>query len=185
MKNLLLFLTLLLSLIFNAQKIKLSDFKLVAYDIEAKDISILSYSTLDKNGKLNVYLKRYQDTVFYSYQLTNEEIEKVNQLFSGKLQDFVIHKELEKDTYYAGNRNYINFKVKDNNEKLCFIPPFMALRFNEIIDLLKEKIYKQDESARISEFKINFEHIKKDILKQSEIDNYLPPKNNPPLRKAS
>ncbi|WP_131329505.1 hypothetical protein [Chryseobacterium piperi] len=183
MKNLLFFLTLILSLMLNAQEIKLNDFKLIAYDIEAKNVSILSYSTLDKNGKLNVYLKRHKDTVFYSYQLTNEEVEKVNQLSFGKLQDFVVRKKLDKSTYYAGNRNYINFKVKNNNEKLCFIPPFMSSSFNDIIDLLKEKVYKQDDSARISEFEINFDQIKNDIQKQNEIDNYLPEKSLPPIRK--
>lgn len=76
----------------NAQEIKLNDFEFIAYDIEAKNVSILSYSTLDKNGKLNVYLKRDKDTVFYSYQLTNEEVEKVNQLSFRKLQDFVMQK---------------------------------------------------------------------------------------------
>ncbi len=180
MKNLLLFFALILSLALSAQKIKLKDFKLVVYDIETKNVSILSYSIIDENGVLKVYLKRYKDTVFYSYQLTNEEIEKVNQLFSGSLQNFVASKELEKGSYYAGNRNYINFKVKNNNEKLCFVPPFMNTKFNEIIDLLKEKIYKQDESAKTSEFKIDFEKVKNEILKQNEIDNYLPKKESPP-----
>src|SRR5690606_38639193 len=106
MKNLLLFFALILSLALSAQKIKLKDFKLVVYDIETKNVSILSYSIIDENGVLKVYLKRYKDTVFYSYQLTNEEIEKVNQLFSGSLQNFVASKELEKGSYYAGNRNY-------------------------------------------------------------------------------
>jgi hypothetical protein len=179
MKNLLFFLTLILSLMLDGQKIELNDFKLIAYDIEATDVSILSYSTLDKNGKLKVYLKRYKDTVFYSYQLTNEEIERVNQLSSGKLQDFVVRKKLEKDTYYAGNRYYINLKVKSNNQKLCFIPPFMNSRFNDIVELLNEKIYRQDDSVRISEFEINFEQIKNDILKQNEVDNYLPQKKLP------
>ncbi|SKB93604.1 hypothetical protein [Chryseobacterium balustinum] len=63
MKNLLLFLTLILNLMLNAQEIKLNDFKFIAYDIEAKNVSILSYSTLDKNGKLNVYLKRDKDWI--------------------------------------------------------------------------------------------------------------------------
>lgn len=180
MKNLLILLTLILNLMLNAQEIKLNDFKFIAYDIEDKNVSVLSYSTLDKNGKLNVYLKRDKDTVFYSYQLTNKEVEKVNQLSFRKLQDFVVQKKLDNSTYYAGNRNYINFKVENNRERLCFIPPFMNSRFNDIIGFIKEKIYKQDESARISEFEINFEKIKKDILKQNEIDNYLPQKKSPP-----
>ncbi|ASW72851.1 hypothetical protein CJF12_04585 [Chryseobacterium piperi] len=59
----------------------------------------------------------------------------------------------------------------------------MSSSFNDIIDLLKEKVYKQDDSARISEFEINFDQIKNDIQKQNEIDNYLPEKSLPPIRK--
>ena len=47
-----------LSLTINSQKIKLDDFKFVVYDIENNTVSISSYSTLDKNGVLRVYLKK-------------------------------------------------------------------------------------------------------------------------------
>ncbi len=180
MKNLLFFIALLLSATLAAQKIKINNFRLVAYDIEDKNVSILSYSTIDRNGVLKVYIKGYKGSAFYSYQLTNEEIEKVNQLSSEELQSFVARKELEKGMHYAGNRNYITFKTKKNSEKLCFIPPFMDSGFNEVIDLLEEKIYKQDESAKSPKFEIDFEKIKNDILKQNEIDNYLPQKDLPP-----
>jgi hypothetical protein len=171
---------LILSCSLDTHKNKFTDFKFVVYDIENNTVSISSYSILDKNGVLRVYLKRYNDTVFYKYQLTKEEIEKVNKLSSDKLQNFVEKKQLENNSYYAGSRNYINFKVNNKNERLCFIQPFMSSEFSEIIDLLTEKIYKQDETAITSEFKINFEAIKNDILKQNEIDNYLPQKQLPP-----
>lgn len=186
MKKLLFIGALILSILFilsvaiNPQKNKLSNFKLVVYDIENSTVSISSYSTLDKNGILKVCLKRYHDTVFYKYQLTKEEIEKVNKLSSSKLQNFVDKKQLENNSYYAGSRNYINFKVKNKDERLCFIQPFMSPEFSEIMDLLTEKIYKQDETAITSGFKIDFEAIKNNILKQNEIDNYLPQKQLPP-----
>lgn len=193
MKKLFFFSALLISILFilsvtlNPQKIKLSNFKLVVYDIENNTASISSYSTLDKNGILKVCLKRYHDTAFYKYQLTKEEIEKVNKLSSNTLENFVIKKQLDKNHNYAGNRNYINFNVKDKDERLCFIQPFMSSEFSEIVDLLTEKIYKQDETARTSGFKIDFEAIKNDILKQNEIDNYLPQKQlpPPPMRKSN
>lgn len=169
-----------LSLTINSQKNKLTDFKFVVYDIENDIISISSYSTLDKNGVLSVYLKKYNNNVFYKYQLTREEIEKVNKLSSSKLQNFVDKKQLENNTYYSGSRNYINFKVKNKDERLCFIQPFMSSEFSEIMNLLTEKIYKQDESAITTAFKIDFETIKNDILKQNKIDNYLPQKQLPP-----
>ncbi|MFZ4930159.1 hypothetical protein [Chryseobacterium sp. Mn2064] len=169
-----------LSLTLGGDKPQLDDFKLVTYDINNNGIEISSYSTVDKNGMLKVCLKRYTDTAFYNYQLSKDEIEKINKLTSNKLQNFVIKKQLDKNYGYAGSRNYLNFKVKNRDERLCFIQPFMNPEFNEVINLLTDKIYKQDETALTSNFKIDFRKIKGEILKQNEIDNYLPQKQLPP-----
>lgn len=173
------------SFILGAKKSQLNDFKLVTYDIDNNSIEISSYSTLNKNGMLKVCLKRYTDTAFYNYQLSKDEVEKVNKLSSNKLQNFVIKKQLDKNYGYAGSRNYLNFKVKNRDERLCFIQPFMNPEFNEIINLLTDKIYKQDKTALTSKFEIDFRAIKQEILKQSEVDNYLPQKQFPstPMRK--
>lgn len=181
MKKGLLLTILFAGVLFSAQTLKLDDFKLITYDTESDNrISIHSYSKINKQGILNVYLKRYKDIVFYQYQLTKDEIEKVNQLSSKKMEDFVVKKQLDKNQGYAGNRNYITFQVGKNKDKLCFIKPFMDPNFNSVISLLEDKIYKQDESAKSSGFTIDFESIKNEIIKQNDIDNYLPQKQLPP-----
>ena len=181
MKKKLLFIVLFIGVLLNAQELKFNDFKLITYDIESDNTIIIhSYSSIHKDGILHVYLKRYKDTVFYKYQLTKDEIDQVNQLPSKKLEDFVVKKQLEKNHFYAGNRNYITFKVGKNNDKLCFIKTFMDSDFNRIITLLEDKIYKQDELAKSANFTIDFESIKKEILKQNEINSYLPQKQLPP-----
>ncbi|UCA58455.1 hypothetical protein KB553_15545 [Chryseobacterium rhizoplanae] len=82
MKKLLFIGALILSILFilsvaiNPQKNKLSNFKLVVYDIENSTVSISSYSTLDKNGILKVCLKRYHDTVFINTNSLKKRLKK-------------------------------------------------------------------------------------------------------------
>ncbi|WP_156173193.1 hypothetical protein [Chryseobacterium gallinarum] len=181
MKKIFLLIVLCTGVLFNAQKLKLGDFKLITYDVEpSNNIKIYSYSKIDKQGILSVYLKRSRDEVYYKYQLTEDEIEKINQLSSKKMKDFVVKKQLDKNQGYAGNRNYITFQVGGKKDKLCFINPFMDAGFNNIINLLKDKIYKQDDLAKSADFTIDFESAKKEIITQDEIDNYLPQKQLPP-----
>lgn len=174
-----------LSLTFCSTKSKLNDFKLVSYDVENNGILISAYSTLDKNGVLKVFLRRNKDTVFYRYQLSKDEIENVNKLSSKKLQDFIIKKKFEPGSGYSGSLNYLTFKTNKTKEKLCFILPFMDNEFKESIQLLENKIFSQNDSCRISRFNIDFDNTKKEILKQEQIDNYLPKKQAlpPPMKK--
>lgn len=181
MKKIFLLIVLCIGVLFNAQKMKLDDFKLITYEVDPiNNVNIHSYSIIDKQGFLKVYLKRSKDIVYYKYQLTKDEIEKINQLSSKKMKDFVAKKQLDKNQGYAGNRNYITFQVGGKKDKLCFINPFMDAGFNNIINLLEDKIYKQDDLAKSADFTIDFESAKKEIITQNEIDNYLPQKQLPP-----
>jgi len=174
-----------LSHTFCSPKSKLNDFKLVSYGVENNGILISSYSTLDEKGILKVFLKRYNDSAYYKYQLTKNEIESVNKLSSKKLKDFIVKKKFEPGTGYSGSSNYLSFKIDNRNENLCFILPFMDTQFKESIQMLENKIYSQNDSCRISEFNIDFENTKKEILKQEHIDNYLPKKQSlpPPMKR--
>lgn len=193
MKKLLLLASLVLCIIFGVsltispEKISLDEVKFVTYEVENNDISISSYSTLDKKGVLKVFLKRNNDTAFYKYQLKKDEIESVNKLSSKKLSDFLIKKKFEPGTGYSGSLNYLSFKTSKTNEKICFILPFMDSQFQESVQLLENKIFSQNDSNRISEFNIDFETTKKEILRQQQIDNYLPKKQTlpPPMKKLN
>ncbi|AZA47052.1 hypothetical protein EG346_02045 [Chryseobacterium carnipullorum] len=176
-----------LSLTFCSTKSKLNDFKLVSYDVENNGILISSYSAFDEKGILKVFLKRYNDSAYYKYQLTKNEIESINKLSSKKLKDFIIKKKFEPGSGYSGSSNYLSFKIDNKNENLCFILPFMDNEFNESISLLESKIFSQNDSCKISGFNIDFEKVRREITKQEQIDNYLPKKQSlpPPIKKTN
>ena len=56
----------------------------------------------------------------------------------------------------------------------------MSDEYTEVINMLSDKIYKQDDSTKTKKFAIDFNKIKAEILKQNKIDNYLPKKELPP-----
>ena len=65
-------------------------------------------------------------------------------------------------------------------EKRGYIIPFMNQEFTEISNLLRDRIYAQKDSAKISEFNIDFTKLEKEIIRQDKIYNYLPKKTLPP-----
>ncbi|AZA87895.1 hypothetical protein EG349_14345 [Chryseobacterium shandongense] len=181
MKNIFLLLTFLLSFTGLAQKIKLENFQLVSYDINSSNkVEFNSYSTIDRNGKLNVYIDGYKGKTYYSYQLSENEIKTVNDLDKENLESFVAKKHLDPNHGYAGSRNYISFQKNGKKKEICFILPFMNSEFLKILNSLEEKIYSQQSSAEVPTFNIDFNKLEKDILKQNQIDNYLPQKTLPP-----
>ncbi|AZA55980.1 hypothetical protein [Chryseobacterium shandongense] len=181
MKNIFLLLTFLLSFTGFAQKIKLENFQLVSYDINSSNkVEFNSYSTIDRNGKLNVYIDGYKGKTYYSYQLSENEIKTVNDLDKENLESFVAKKHLDPNHRYAGSRNYISFQKNGKKKEICFILPFMNSEFLKILNSLEEKIYSQQSSAEVPTFNIDFNKLEKDILKQNQIDNYLPQKTLPP-----
>jgi hypothetical protein len=92
MKTKLLFL-LLIQIIFVSCQKKVTDFKLVSYDIKSNnELSISAYTTLDKDGVLNVYLDRERDKVYYQYKLSQSELDEINSLSDKNLDKYVIKK---------------------------------------------------------------------------------------------
>jgi hypothetical protein len=180
MKTKLLFL-LLIQIIFVSCQKKVTDFKLVSYDIKSNnELSISAYTTLDKDGVLNVYLDRERDKVYYQYTLSQSELDEINSLSDKNLDKYVIKKALDANQGYAGSRNYLSFKVNGKEDKICFILPFMDSDFKKVIDSLEDKIYLQDESQRTEASPIDFKKVEKEIITQNQIDNYLPSKSLPP-----
>lgn len=181
MKNVFLLLTFLLGLTSFAQKVKLDNFQLVSYDINSSDkVEFNSFSSIDKNGKLNVYIDGYKGKTYYSYQLSETEIKLINDLDKENLESFIAKKQLDANHGYAGSRDYISFQKNGKKKEICFILPFMNSEFSNILNSLKDKIYSQQNTAEVSKFNIDFNKLEKDILKQDQIDNYLPQKTLPP-----
>ncbi|KUJ56387.1 hypothetical protein [Chryseobacterium aquaticum] len=180
MKTKLLFL-LLIQIVFVSCQKKVTDFKLVSYDLKSNnELSISAYTTLDKDGVLSVYLDRERDKVFYQYKLSHNELDAINNLSDKNLDQYVIKKALDANQGYAGSRNYLSFKVNGKEDKICFILPFMDSDFKKVIDSLEDKIYLQDDSQRTEAFTIDFKKTEKEIITQNQIDNYLPNKSLPP-----
>ncbi|MCE3074861.1 hypothetical protein [Chryseobacterium gwangjuense] len=181
MKHLFLLLTFILGFTSCAQKVKIENFNLISYDINSSNkVEFKSYSTIDKNGKLNVYINGYKGETYYSYQLNDEEITIINQLDKDNLEYFISKKQLEPNHFYAGDRDYISFQKKKKKKEICFILPLMSQEFQGILKMLEDKIYSQQNTAEISKFNIDFNQLEKNILKQNQIDNYLPQKTLPP-----
>ncbi len=181
MKNLFILLNALLSFSSYAQKVNLEKFQLISYDItSANKVEFNSYSNIDKNGKLDVYINGYKTEAYYSYQLNDEEIKMINKLGKDGIGDYISKKELEPNHFYAGSRNYISFQKNKKKIEMCFILPLMSQEFQGIFKMLEGKIYSQQSSAKISKFNIDFSKLEKDIIKQNKIDNYLPEKQLPP-----
>lgn len=181
MKNIVIILGILISFKSFAQKIKLKDFELVSYEMSQNgEVTIESYARINDDGKLGVYINGILGKAYYSYQLNSEELKKINRLSQMKLTNFISKKQLEPNQGYAGNRNYISFTKNGKQNALCYIVPFMNQEFVEISNLLKDKIYAQKDSAKISEFKIDFIKLEKEISKEDKNHDYLPKKTLPP-----
>ncbi|SHM42375.1 hypothetical protein [Chryseobacterium polytrichastri] len=181
MKNIFLLLTFILGFTSYAQKVELENFQLTSYDINSSDkIEFSSYSTIDKNGMLNVYINGYKTETYYSYQLNDAEIKSINKLGKEDLENFIAKRQLDPNHFYAGNRNYISFQKNGKKKEICFILPLMNSEFSEVLKMLEKTIYSQQNVAKISKFDIDFNKLQIDILKQNQIDNYLPQKQLPP-----
>ncbi|MFC3356024.1 hypothetical protein [Sphingobacterium zeae] len=172
-------LILLFSLRAERNKVMFENLVFVTYDHQGDNMKIGSYSTLDKKGLLSVFLNREKDSVYYKYQLTDDELAKVKFLSSKKLKNFVIKRELDVGMGYAGSCNYLSYKIGNDEDKICFIQPFMDKDFNEAVMVIDSKVFIQRDSFKVARFNIDFENIKKEILRQETFDSYLPKKQLP------
>ncbi len=166
----------LLSFKIYSQKIKVDKFELISYEFDPyNNIKIDSYTSIDRSGKLNVYIDRILQRDYYSYQLTNSEIKTINKLFNDNLTSFIDKKLVESNIKsYEEGRKYISYSINNQKKSLCFINFLMNSRFTDIIKLLNKKIYAYENSAKVSYFKIEFSRLEKEIAIQNKIDNYLP-----------
>jgi len=177
MKNIISLFAILLTFFVNAQKLTIQYLKIADYDLGSNsDVEIKSHSTLDKKGNLIVYSDSWDGKNYFKYQLSQEEINKINLLVSKDLESFIKQKQLDKNQYFAGSRRFITFKVNGKIKSLCFIQPFMTDYFKDLLKVLDKKIYSHDASAIIIMPSSDFEDTKKEIIKREQIDNYLPHK---------
>ena len=160
---------------------QITNLNFVEYDVDSKNqIKIEMYSELDTLNYLNVYILEDNKPAYYKYKLDSALLVKLDSLNKKNFETFIQSKKLEENHFYAGNKNFLSLKNSTTEQKICFIQPFMNSEFNLVIDSLQEIIYSQNEALKSSKFKINFKTIKKEIIKQNKINNYLPEKQLPP-----
>ncbi|OPC69892.1 hypothetical protein BAZ12_08690 [Elizabethkingia miricola] len=159
---------------------KYDDFRFITYEHSGEGVEIGSFSKIDKKGVLWVFLKRSKDSAYYKYQLSANEIEKLSIFSSKKLEDFVIRKQLDQGIGYAGSSNFLGLKLGNDEDKICFIKPFMDKDFNDTMMMLEDKVFKQSDSNKVAAFDIDFVSVGGEILKQERINFYLPQKQLPP-----
>lgn len=158
-----------------------TDLKFVEYEMDSKNqIKIEMYSELDSSNYLNVYMLENNKPTYYKYKLDSVLLVKLDSLNKKNFEEYIQTKKLEENHFYAGNKNFLSLKNSTKEQKICFIQPFMNPEFNLVIDSLQEIIYSQNENLKSTKFKINFKSIKKEIILQNQIDNYLPEKKLPP-----
>ena len=180
MKKNIFFIVIILSnfILLNAQNLKSVDFKICHfYQKENSNISIISCSSIDKNGNLKVYLEGFKDTPYYVYQLNESETNNINQLFDNKLSDYIEKEKVPKSTNIS-ERFYISYKnQKNNTEKLCFMDRYMSKKFNRIMNsifgIIYKNVIKNDETK--NNFKISdYKKMKKEIITEIKKDKNLP-----------
>ncbi|MBC9813435.1 hypothetical protein H9Y05_13235 [Crocinitomicaceae bacterium CZZ-1] len=173
MKNLVVVISLLLGTNLIAQKVKFENFKLVEYDCPPDQIQFFNITTIDSNGVVNIH--NGNGSLMFSHQLSENEIQELNDLFSKKLNAYIVKQKLNED--YYGLRFFISFDVNNKSKNLCYVSPFMNEQFNKTITRI---IYKKGSSTKVKS-SIDTEALEKQIKKQERID-VLPkrPVNPPP-----
>lgn len=177
MKTPIIFFSIFITCVLNAQSLKIKNLKIADYEIQKNgDVEISTHTVIDKKGNLIVYSDSWDGKNFFQYKLTQEEVEKLNSLAEKDLGSFVKQKELNKNQGFAGKRMFITFNYKGKKKSLCFIEPFMNNEFMSILKPFSKKIYQHDDSAKIALLSTDFGKTEKEIIEREKIDNYLPEK---------
>jgi hypothetical protein len=180
------FLTILSFNILNAQqnlKLNFKRIELTYYETNGNPlkINVINYVQINEYGIVTVHLYGNNGLKFYRYQLSNELMSQINSLMLGKdsLKKQLVKTKMDAGKYYAGSYNFIAF----DNQKLCFVQPYMSKAFNLIFSQLEDIILKQSENAEIDNPKFKIKEIEKRVLIEHKKSNYLPKIGQPPSMK--
>jgi hypothetical protein len=168
------------------QKIEYASFDVNSYRTNVNDSVIVGlYCSVTSGGLVRINNPDdLQDSpkVYYSFQLSATELEKVNSIFNSTrpLKTYLVKTKLEENSMYAGSYDFYRVSYpKGAVDSICLIMPFVSGQFREINDLLSDIFYsrkgriKIDHLAMPSDF---FTSLKKCYLKSK----YLPEIKNPP-----
>ncbi|MGU3376571.1 hypothetical protein [Chryseobacterium sp. M5A1_1a] len=169
-----LFILLFAAGMFSAQKLTATDFKFAHFYLNKNnEILLTSFSSIDKNGNLNVYLEGYKETPYYSSPLEKNEINELNKLFSKPLDHYIIKEKVPKSTPLS-ERYYISYKIGGKEERLCFMEKYVTGDFVNAISILLDKIYMNVQKDTSKKVVIDTKNIKNEIIAQIKKDKTLP-----------
>jgi hypothetical protein len=120
----------------------------------------------------------YHDTVmYYSFQLGEEEMEKIKPAFERemKLKSILGDTSRSEGQIFGGSYDFFRVSYEDGSvDSICIIAPFMTTDFEKTYNYLDNIVFEKNERKPIGKFEVpsTFEH----SLRSCFLDTkYLPP----------
>lgn len=155
-------------------KLKFKKIELAYYDAKenSSEIKVSNYAQINEYGIVTVHLNGNRGLKFYRYQLSDKLMREINSLLNGKnfLKNNLVKTQMKTGRRYAGSYNFIAF----DKEILCFVEPYMSMKFNSVFSQLEDVILKQSENSETENPKFNIKQIEKRVLNEHTKSNYLP-----------
>jgi type VI protein secretion system component Hcp len=138
------------------------EFSYFDYSISLKKTNPYLYANIDSIGKVKVKWFNKNSvgiqTSYFTYQLSNLEIKKINTVFKSKikLSSFFITKKLEKNEVFCGDYDFflVNYK-NSTKDSVCTIEPFMSKQYEQLKSLLDDIFFFKDSKIKkVKEFMI-------------------------------
>ena len=170
------------------KEIQFASFDVNSYRTNVKDsVFIALYCSINSTGLIKIYNPEdLQDSpkVFYSYQLSPTDLEKISSTFNltKPLKSYLIKTKLEKNSMYAGSYEFYRISYLNNTvDSICLIPPFVSTAFRKIEEFFSDIFYSGKGRSKINHFAVPNNFLVS--LKLSYVGSkYLPEiKNLPPF----
>jgi hypothetical protein len=141
--------------------------ELLTYDLnsprtEIKDqIIIQKYVKINENGKMVVVEKNEkQQSKYYSYQLSNEEIGILNKVFNSQkeLNKLIKNRKLDSNVFYAGYYEFLTYiDLNNRTDKISFIESDNLKGIKEALAIINSKsnTFENKQIVKEQEFEID------------------------------
>lgn len=134
---------------------------------------------IDENAQIKFKSKYYNGVADTTYQLSNNIIKKLNNIFNGSnsLNSYMVTNKLRSGSHFAGPLQYLKY-VDGHNKTFEFIIvfPFMAERFNEALRNLVILPTKANRDIK----EIDDSKLEGRIFKTQKASMYIPKIEEPP-----
>ncbi|WCT10178.1 hypothetical protein [Mucilaginibacter jinjuensis] len=167
----------------DAQEIVKPTFKYlshITYSVTLNEkVEIRDIVEINEKGQLHLRSKYYNGVADTTYQLSNNTIKKLNEIFNGNtpLNSYMTTKKLQNGHHFAGPLEYLDYIDQQNkSHQIIIVEPFMESRFNEALDNLA--ILPSKGNTNLKEVKDPT--LEDQILKTHKAASYIPKIEEPP-----